>query len=242
MTYIFYDVQINPFPERAFYVALFNEALTTNTDDELDTATPADWESNPYRLWILAIAREFKAYSLNPHITNIWPSDIPIPTMNRTAYKNVNTQINTRTNKSCQRYMVMRIILGEILNCIFTGQPGSYLHENTEVHLVIATGLDGTYAGHITYYDTPKKPSQLTFISIYKSIYCAKCPKFSSSMLSYIEQKAKELGKTEIHTNPIGPMDSILISHGFSNGNYTKKMGGRRCRKTLRKKSRNHRD
>lgn len=213
MSYILYDVLINPLPDRQSYIDLFTTALASDTDDELDAATPASWAKTPYRLWILAFARELKAYAKRESFLVPWNLD---KVSKHKRYQTVNILLNQTRNNYGERQSVLFIVLREAVNCILNGQPGIEVENaDAQIHLVIATTADGKYAGHITYYDNPHNSKDLVFIAIYKSVYCKACPKFSEVLLNYIETKAREMGKKTIHTRPIGPMADILIKHGF---------------------------
>lgn len=240
MAYILYDVVINPLPDRQTYIDLFTIALTTPSDDEVDTATSVSWAINPYRLWILAFARELKAYKTQqPGVVTL---EAEISTHNQ--YKSINLGFKNQSNNLdgfMKRWMVIMIVLAEAVNCIYNGQPGNEVENpESEVHLVIATTTDGNYAGHITYYDNPSNSTDLVFIAIYKSVYCKTCPNFSEALLKFVEAKAQEMGKKTIHTRPIGPMSDILIKHGFEpqGAAYVKTIvstGGRRSRRSTRR-------
>lgn len=241
MSYVLHDVLINPLPDRKDYIDIFTTALASDTDDELDAATPASWAKTPYRLWILAFARELKAYAEREPFLVDWNLD---KVSKHKRYQTVNILLNQARNNYGERQSVLFIVLREAVNCILNGQPGIEIdNPEAEVHLVIATTADGKYAGHITYYDNPHNSKDLVFIAIYKSVYCKACPKFSEVLLNYIETKAKEMGKKSIHTRPIGPMKDILSKHGFTprNAVYEKTVaatGGSRSRRN-RKQTRN---
>jgi hypothetical protein len=237
MSYVLHDVVINPLPDRDTYIDLFTTALATPSDDELDAATPASWTANPYRLWVLALARELKAYATQyPQL----PTRVDVSTISKNnRYRAINLKLGSPNGTiDLERFMIVTIVLGEAVNCILNGQPGDEVRNlETKVHLVIATTADGKYAGHITYYENEQNPTDLIFIAIYKSVYCKACPKVSEDLLNHIETKAKKMGKQTIHTRPIGPMADILEKHGFlmNDAGYGKAITGGRRRKTLRK-------
>jgi hypothetical protein len=224
MNYKLYDVTIDPLPNRQAYITLFTSALASSSDAELDAATPATWAADPYRLWVLAFARELKAYAKrNPYLISSFLTNIS----KNNRYQTVNIHLNSKRNNYNLRYTVLSTVLNEAISCIYNGTPGE--PEANNVHLIIATTTDGKYAGHITYYDNPTDPTHMIFISIYKSVYCKDCKNFSDTLLDKIEEIARSSGKRVIGTSPIGPMENILLKHGFGNTNdgpYTKLLGG----------------
>jgi hypothetical protein len=242
MEYRVYDVIINPLPDRQTYIDLFTAALATPSDAELEAATPASWTANPYRLWVLALARELKAYKIQQPDVLMMEADI----VANSKYKSVNLGFkNKETNLEAfmDRWMALTIVLQEAVNCIYNGQPGSEVaNPDGQVHLVIATTADGKYAGHITYYENEANPNDLVFIAIYKSVFCKSCPKFSEVLLHYIESKAKEMGKQTIHTRPIGPMGGILEKHGFipRGAAYVKSVAATGGKRFKRSRNRQH--